>query len=64
MILPRQICRFERELASLLPLLDLRLGRVQQQLLLDSQYWMLLLWMPPLEILCLERLAMGLRMFR
>ncbi|GKD67300.1 putative reverse transcriptase domain-containing protein, partial [Tanacetum coccineum] len=38
-------------------------GRVQQLLLLNSLDWMLLLWMPPLDALCLERLDMALRMF-
>ncbi|GJS27842.1 putative reverse transcriptase domain-containing protein [Tanacetum coccineum] len=42
MILLRQTCFFGRELASLLSLLDLRSGRVQQLLVLDSRYWMLL----------------------
>nr|GEV83589.1 putative reverse transcriptase domain-containing protein [Tanacetum cinerariifolium] len=64
MILPRQTWRFGRELALLLPLPELRSGRVQQLLLLDSRYWMLLLWMPPMDVLCLKRLAMGLRMFK
>ncbi|GJU84739.1 putative reverse transcriptase domain-containing protein [Tanacetum coccineum] len=45
------------------PIGRFKVGRVQQLLLLDSLDWMLLLSMPPLDALCLERLAMALRMF-
>ncbi|GKF04799.1 hypothetical protein Tco_0035467 [Tanacetum coccineum] len=38
-------------------------GESSVALLLDIMDWMVLLWIPPLDILCLERLAMRLRMF-